>query len=101
MKHSFKYYWIRIVETHKVCKTIGGAKVGFPCIFPFTYHEKKYNECIWNDVGAWCQTAGTSVGAKLTFADIMKTNSLLRFFRGFRGIPWGYCNADCPMAGSI
>jgi len=45
---------------NKNCKTIGGARKGKPCIFPFKYGEKEYNTCTKDgddDVHEkWCST---------------------------------------------
>merc|ERR1712106_393931 len=62
----------------ETCQTIGGAKVGLPCIFPFTNNGVTYSAC--TTAGGfdkpWCSTA----------TDILGNHKLGN---------WGDCNAAC------
>ena len=62
------------------CRTLDAFNQmgGLPCIFPFTYNDKTYNECS-NSGGtcSWCATKVDNSGA---------------YIIGF----WGCCNNVCP-----
>ena len=64
------------------CNTIGGASMGKPCVFPFTYEsvnstEFTFDNCTFlDDSSAWCNTRVTENGHYMT---------------GF----WGYCSHSC------
>jgi len=65
------------------CKTTpDGPQVEVPCVFPFIYKGKEYNECTFQkgDVKAWCST---------------KVDGNGKHVGGQR--QWGYCEKECPV----
>ena len=62
------------------CRTIGGQQLGgpnLPCIFPFKYKDKIYNECHSDTYGVWCSTKIDATGKHVTGH-------------------WGFCGQGCP-----
>ena len=56
---------------------------GKPCVFPFKYLGKTYNECTWALAAEpWCSTQVDSDGNHITYH-------------------WGYCGPYCPISGLI
>jgi hypothetical protein len=82
---------------HKWCGVGGtgkGVRDGIPCVFPFTYRQKKYYSCTEDEgpeegggnVGnAWCATAVTQIVSSTTGK---KVDTLLEQFQGGQ---WGFC----------
>ena len=69
------------------CKTTpDGPQVEVPCVFPFIYKGKEYNECTFQkgDVKAWCST---------------KVDGNGKHVGGQR--QWGYCEKECPVQGRV
>ena len=69
------------------CKTTpDGPQVEAPCVFPFIYKGKEYNECTFQkgDVKAWCST---------------KVDGNGKHVGGQR--QWGYCEKECPVQGRV
>jgi hypothetical protein len=63
------------------CLTLGGPDPGVPCIFPYKFLVRTYNECAWQqaiDNKAWCST---------------QVDNKLRPVAG----KWGHCGKGCPI----
>ena len=64
------------------CQTVGGPDQGRPCMFPFKFQGKIYNECpvahLEDPSKTWCSTMGGNhvAGQK----------------------KWGYCSSSCPVS---
>ena len=64
------------------CQTVGGPDQGRPCMFPFKFQGKIYNECpvahLEDPSKTWCSTMGGNhvTGQK----------------------KWGYCSSSCPVS---
>ena len=71
---------------HRPCMINSGANPGKPCILPFKYLGKTYNECTWEHPShppePWCST---------------KVNSDGIYEVGY----WGYCGPYCPISGLV
>jgi hypothetical protein len=64
-----------------ICLTDGGEDPGKPCVFPFEFGGKSFDQCTWQRAGddkAWCSTQVDSHGVLI----IGK---------------WGHCGAQCPI----
>ena len=64
------------------CVTVGGAKIGASCVFPFIFMGVEYNGCttIDGDSTPWCSTLVDDAGVHV------------------RGIgAWGYCGPKCKL----
>jgi len=70
----------RCVNKSKSCVTVGGAKVGAQCVFPFKFGDKIYNGCTFDDADGkyWCSTRTDSNGVHM----------------GGQGL-WGHCSPIC------
>ena len=67
------------------CKTVGGQFSNRPCVFPFTFKGKSYNNCTTVDSisgKAWCAV------------DIQPFTEVPH-----DGLHWGDCESHCPGAG--
>ena len=46
--------------SEELCKTIDdpnrSVTANVSCVFPFVYEGVPYNDCAWDDKGAWCST---------------------------------------------
>ena len=53
-------YVVESSQSMDHCKTIGdpnrSASSNISCKFPFVYEGVEYNDCVWDDKGAWCST---------------------------------------------
>ena len=93
-------YCYTILET---CKTVGGVipvncnfspQLDKPCVFPFTYKGRTYNECTMDDYDiAWC---GTMKEVNKTidhgqWGNWDSNNKVAKFDEH-----WGYCAPGCP-----
>ena len=75
-------YFVESSQSTDQCKTIDdpnrSASSNISCTFPFVYEGVEYNECVWDDKGAWCST---------------KTNNQNNHETGKEGA----CSAKCPI----
>ena len=79
-----KDYKTDITNGSVICKTVGGADPGQPCIFPFAFHGGSYTECTTDgnapdDLNPKCSTLTDEYGIHV----------------GGQG-KWGYCSPQCP-----
>ena len=53
-------YFVESSQSMDYCKTIDdpnrSASSNISCRFPFVYKGVEYNDCVWDDKGAWCST---------------------------------------------
>ena len=59
---------------------MGGPSLNIPCIFPFKFNGRTFNECTWDEDGAWCSTQVDKNGNHV----------------GGQG-KWGLCGQECPI----
>ena len=75
-------YFVESSQSTDQCKTIDdpnrSASSNISCTFPFVYEGVEYNECVWDDKGAWCST---------------KTNNQNNHETGKEGA----CSTKCPI----
>ena len=64
----------------EVCTTISGSKSNEPCVFPFIFQGRQFNNCITGSkrTNPWCATQVDAFG---------------NYIRGH----WGYCGVNCPL----
>ena len=62
--------------------TVDGPSNGVPCVFPFTFNEKKYEECAHDQDGFWCSTKTDENGE-----------------HNYEQGNWGICGQNCPIPG--
>ena len=60
--------------------TISGPSSNTPCIFPFTFNDVTYHECILDNDGAWCSTEVDNDGIHVSGQG-----------------KWGICGPECPI----
>ena len=86
MKRNVKmiYYNFSLLghQRRNECQTVGGPDQGRPCMFPFKFQGKIYNECpvarLEDPSKTWCSTMGGNHVAGLK--------------------KWGYCSSSCPVS---
>ena len=75
-------YFVESSQSMDDCKTIDdpnrSASSNVSCKFPFVYEGVEYNDCVWDDKGAWCST---------------KTNNQNNHETGEEGA----CSTKCPI----
>ena len=75
-------YFAESSQSMDYCKTIDdpnrSASSNISCKFPFVYEGVEYNDCVWDDKGAWCST---------------KTNNQNNHETGEEGA----CSTKCPI----
>ena len=83
MKYSKDYLTVVVnqeiidKDSETMCKTVGGPRSNTPCVFPFNFKGKLYQNCTSAEYTQyWC---ATKVGANHSYIDN----------------EWGNCNSDC------
>ena len=62
--------------------TVDGPSKGVPCVFPFAFGGKKYEECASDSNGFWCSTKTDEEGEHIAEQG-----------------NWGICGLNCPIPG--
>ena len=60
--------------------TITGPSTNAPCVFPFTFNNVTYHECVLDIDGAWCSTEVANDGVHVSGQG-----------------KWGICGQGCPI----
>ena len=60
--------------------TITGPSTNAPCVFPFTFNDVTYHECVLDIDGTWCSTEVANDGVHVSGQG-----------------KWGICGQGCPI----